>query len=349
MAQSDVRVMVDTGSAYELLLSAVTIADPASRRTNDAGDRWFKEAEAIGRDKAVDPIRAIGREPFINLLGYAYQSTEDASAASLIDALAHADPREVVLALVGHYRRAVRMCTPPDTIRAAVDGDRAATREFRRTNFPDLRHWQRSLRFLLGTGHEKVRSTLVSGLTVWYEGGILPIEDDIVDVQGRDAERVRRLLVTGDLDTVLEQVAPGMTFTRAIGQSTVVLVPDLMIRPGWALSDYGPTMVISFPATADRDDPDIPPPRLITLAKALGDPVRLRALREVHRRGPITPSELAEVLGVPRTSLQYHVRVLLVSGLLTLSVDDARWGRLELRDLALEEIGRMAEDYITGP
>jgi hypothetical protein len=36
------------------------------------------------------------------------------------------------------------------------------------------------------------------------------------------------------------------------------------------------------------------------------------------------------------------------AGLVSLSVDDAQWGRLELRDEALPQASRLAERYVLG-
>lgn len=59
-------------------------------------------------------------------------------------------------------------------------------------------------------------------------------------------------------------------------------------------------------------------------------------------------TDLAERLGVPPTSLLHHVRILMYAGLVVLSVDDAQWGRLELRDEALAQISPLAERYVLG-
>src|SRR5262245_22117371 len=145
MSQPAVQVLVSPGTGYELLGSVVSIAHRPSGKAIEVGSRWARQAEELGRAEVVEPIRAVGREPFINLFGWVHTCTDDPSARSVLDALRAADPRELVLALVGHYRRAFRLLTPPETIRAAVDGSVEAQRAFRRTSYPDLGYWQRSL------------------------------------------------------------------------------------------------------------------------------------------------------------------------------------------------------------
>jgi DNA-binding transcriptional ArsR family regulator len=195
--------------------------------------------------------------------------------------------------------------------------------------------------------HGAIKDELVGLLTTWLEGGFGAYAAEISAAQTKDAGSVRELLAELELDAILERIAPGINFAREVGQSLVVLVPDLIIRPGYVITDHGPTLLIAYPAGTDAGDPTVPPERLVRLAKALGDPIRLRAMREL-RDGPSSITELANRLGVPRTSLQHHVGILIYAGLVSLSVDDARWGQLELRDEALAEVTRLAERFVLG-
>ncbi len=98
---------------------------------------------------------------------------------------------------------------------------------------------------------------------------------------------------------MLERIATGINFAREVGQSLVVLVADVVLRPGDVISDHRPTLLIAYPTGASRSDPTIPPEPLIRLRKALGDPLRWRAIREL-RDGPLSQvNRLAEryVLG----------------------------------------------------
>jgi len=341
-----VRVTVEPGTGYELLLTGMIVAARQAGRSLDDAAAWRRRAEIAGPD-VLDGIRRIGREPFINLLGFVHALTDEPTAEAALAALTDTADRDVVLALVGYHRRAMRLVTPPAVIRAAVDGDDDARREFRRTSFPDLRYWQASLRYLLSAPAADIRADVVRTLRTWYERGFAEHEAAIRVTIEADAAAVRELVAAVELDAVLERIAPGIQFAREVGQSLVVLVPDVVLRPGYVIGDHGPTLVIAYPAGASGADPAVPPDPLVRLGKALGDPLRLRALREL-RDGPLSLTDLAERLGVPRTSLQHHVRILMYAGLVALSVDDAQWGRLELRDEALAQVSRLAERYVLG-
>jgi DNA-binding transcriptional ArsR family regulator len=343
-----VRTIVQPGTGYELLLSAAMIADPSSEKRITGSRDFRRRAKAIARSDAFKEIGQVGREPFINLLGFVHSMTDEPTAAATVAAIEEADPREVVLAGAGYSRRAFRMMTPPQVIRDAVDGDGKALREFRRTSYPELRHWQVTLRRWLPMGVDEAAGLLAQGLRDWYEGGFIEIEPEIVAEQAAAAARARDLIATNsDLDAVLEQLAPSIIFTREVGQEVVVLSPSVVVRPGWAMSDYGPTMVISYSireqpqATKGEEGSD----RLLALAKAMGDELRLRALREL-RAGPLSASELARRLGLPRTTIHHHLQILMQSGLVRVAVDDARWGNFELQPSAAEELGRLASAWV---
>ena len=339
-----IPILVQPGTGYDLLLTGPLIADGSTEQRIAAAADIRRRARAVDDGGLLRGFGRIGRDPFINLLGFAHGRTDVPSAANVVAAIRDADAREFVLALVGYYRRAYRAATSPDVIRAAVDGDRDAIRDFQRTSYPGVAHWQASLRHLLGRDADEVRDELAELLGAWLGSGFGDIEPELEAAQLDDAERVRELVATRDLDDVLDQVAPSITFARELGQSLVVLAPSAVIRPGWAMADFGANLVIAYPA-AHRLEPGEPPPRLVMLAKALGDDLRVRALREL-RTGPLSVSELARRLGVPRTSLQHHLSILVNAGLARLATDDARWGRLHLRPEGLAELSSLAAGWI---
>jgi DNA-binding transcriptional ArsR family regulator len=153
----------------------------------------------------------------------------------------------------------------------------------------------------------------------------------------------------------MERVLPSVTFTREIGQEQVVLTPSVVVKPGFAMSDYGSTFVIAYPITADGElaakagsittESKVPPDQLVRLAKAMGDELRLRALREL-RDGPMSATELARRVGVPRTSIHHHLGLLISAGLVRLAADDARFGDIELREEGVTELTELAQAWL---
>jgi DNA-binding transcriptional ArsR family regulator len=341
----ELPIAVQPGTGYDLLICGPLIADRTTDRRIKTAPEIRRQARAVDDGALARAFDRIGRDPFVSLLGFAHARTEDPTAANVVAALREAEAREVVLAMVGYYRRAYRVVTPPSVIRDAVDGDRDAIRQVIKTSYPGVGHWQHSLRNALGRPNEEVRDELVTTLARWHETGFGEMEQDVATIQAAHAERVRELVATRELDAVLEELAPGMTFAGEVGQSLVVLSPSALIHPGWAITDFGSNLVILYPVPPGGQQPDEPPGRLVVMAKALGDDLRVRALREL-RGGPLTASELARRLDVPRTSLQHHISILVNSGLARVATDDARWGRLWLRPEAIAELSELANAWI---
>jgi DNA-binding transcriptional ArsR family regulator len=343
-AMSDLRVVPQTGTGYDLLLSAPLLGDRTSLSRTDVARGIRARAARIDGGQLIRRFERFGRDPWISLLGFVRANVPDPTSEATLEAIRTADPRELVLAAIGYNRRVFREVTPPEVILAAVDGDAAAVAEMRRTSFPDIRVWRTSLDTLLGGDPATVRDELFAVLARWHDAAFTELEPEIAERQEAGAGEARRLLETLTFDEVLERIAPRMTFARDIEQTTVVLVPSTMVRPGFALTDHGPTLVIAYPGPDRPVAPGQPPAWLVRMGQALGDELRLRALRELASGG-LTVSELARRLGVPRTTLQHHLSLLIGAGYVRLSVDDAQWGRLELRREAIEDIGRAFEAW----
>ena len=344
---NELRVTVQPGTGYDLLMSAALLANPEASRRLDATRAIRQRAEAIDGGLLVGLFENIGREPFLNLLGFVHAMTDEPTAANAVAAISAATPRELHLTIAGYYRRAFRITTPPAVIRAAVDGDGAAIAEFKSTSYPHVSHWQASLRNMLGRSHEDVHAELTGALRDWLSGGFTGLEADIDRQLAADVAVVRPQLAGADLDTMLQRLVPGITFAREVGQELVVLTPSVLVKPGFALADYGTTMIIVYPAAGELEGSNKPPDRLVRLTKAMGDELRLRALREL-RDGPMVATELAKRLGVPRTTIHHHVSILMNAGLVRMSVDDARTGSIQLRPEAVAELSELAQAWLLG-
>ena len=248
----DLPILVQPGTGYDLLLSGPLIADRTTDQRITRAAEIRRLARPVDDGRLVRAFEKIGRDPFISLLGFAHARTESPSAANVVAALREADPADVVLTMVGYYRRAYRLTTPPNVIRDAVEGDRDAIREVLKTSYAGVAHWQASLRNALGRDVADVRDELVGALSRWLETGFGELEPGIAAAQAADAERVRELAATRHLDAILQQVSPGITFAREVGQSLVVLAPSTVIHPSWAMTDFGSNLVIVYPALPGR-------------------------------------------------------------------------------------------------
>jgi DNA-binding transcriptional ArsR family regulator len=90
-------------------------------------------------------------------------------------------------------------------------------------------------------------------------------------------------------------------------------------------------------------DDDAPPPRLVTLARALGDERRLRILRRLTA-GSFTLQELADDFGVPKTTLLHHLVILRSAGLVR--VEAGANGRYSVQPGTPAELHRLLDRYL---
>lgn len=336
-----VRIVPST--AAELLLSVLHLSDPVAKKRFGEAEWWQKRGKQAGVG-ATRPLQGLGQLGAINLLGLAFDAPDGVDASGLLAYLETLPPAEIVMTAAGVYRRTMRRQTNGDVMRAAVLGDRRAQAEFKETTI-DMPEWQRVVAFLVGRPAEETGSQVVAALRRWHEVAFSEREAEIARAQAECAASLHEIRPTWTVDALIAQVLPGVDYVPAAGIAEVAFVPDVVIRPGLVFLDHRMMSIASFPVASAEEGPDQPPEQLVRLGKALGDELRLRALR-VMARGPISLGDLAAELGVPRTTLSHHIGVLRSAGLVTMGIDDGRWGRLRLRTDGIEHAPEIFRRYL---
>jgi DNA-binding transcriptional ArsR family regulator len=338
------RPRIEPSTAFELVLSSLHVADAtAASRWAEAGP-WAEHRRAIGlRRMAV--LERLGGHPIFNLTGLAWDVERPRTADALMAHLRSLPPAELILAALGVHRRVYRRLTPPEVTRAAVAGDRAARREFLRTSWPDIPEWHRSARFLLSRPADALGADLLADLDAWHAGAFAAEEERVAKAQVSAASAVEAERPTWSVDSLWARLLPGLDYVPPAGIGEVVFVPDTVIRPSMVLVDHRSDFIATFPTVLVEGAGQTPPEQLVRLGRALGDDTRLKALR-ILARGPTTIVEIATELGVPRTTLSHHLGVLRGAGLVTMVVEDGRWGRLRLRVDGIDDAPRLLRSYL---
>ena len=336
-----VRIVPSTGA--ELLLSLLHVGDPVAKKRFGEAEWWQKRAKPAGA-AAVKPLQGLGQLGVINLLGLAFDAPDEVDAIGLLAYLDSIPPHEVVLTAAGAYRRTMRRQTNGDVIRAAVAGDRQAKAEFKETTI-DMPEWQRSVAFMLSRPADEIGSQVVAAIRRWHEVAFAEREAEVARSQAECAASLNEIRRTWTVDALMAQVLPGVDYVPPAAVQEVAFVPDVVIRPGLVFLDHRMMSIASFPVSTAQESADQPPEQLVRLGKALGDELRLRALR-ILARGPISLGDLAAELGVPRTTLSHHIGVLRSAGLVTMGIDDGRWGRLRLRTDGIEQAPDIFRRYL---
>lgn len=338
---------VDASPAYELLQSLCVVFGEEHGDTYEVGEAWMADAreragaELVGR---IERVMLGDTDTFVHLTGIVYDTPAPRDVPAFLEHLRQTDPDEIRLHLVQFYARETRRATPASVIRAAVGGDRAARDEFLRTSHPEWEPWTAYLTRVLDTDGEAYKAELIGALADWADRVWKPESLTIMPIIERDVEAKRVLLREMPMDRFITTATNGVEFAPRPGVDRVVMIPSFVNRPLVTYNELGETLLIIYPV-ADESvtaDADAPPLRLVRLSKALGDEKRLRILRALAD-GEKSLVELAEMFGVPKTSMHHHMIVLRSAGLVAVGVGQKRY---RLRTETVPDLGALLGGYL---
>jgi DNA-binding transcriptional ArsR family regulator len=338
---------IDVSPAYELLQSLAVVFGEEEGDTYEIGDAWMAEARERAGTALVDRIeRAMlgSTDTFVHLTGIVHDTPAPRDVPAFIEHLRQTDADEIRLHLVQFYARETRRMTPASVIRAAIGGDSAARDEFLRTSHPEWEPWTSYLTKVLEQDGESYKAELIGILEAWAERVWKPESLTIMPIIERDADAKRELQRELPLEGFITAATNGVEFAPRPGIDRVVMVPSFVNRPLVTYNEIGETLLIIFPV-ADESvsaDADAPPLRLVRLSKALGDEKRLRILRALAD-GEKSLMELAEMFGVPKTSMHHHMIVLRSAGLVAVGVGQKRY---RLRSETVPDLGALLGGYL---
>ena len=339
-----VGLTIDVWPTADLLMSVLAVVDKPAHRALDARDGWRKRAAALD-DGFLSKLDHYGRETWINLLGLPMDLPDARTGGGFVETVRTMPPEDLVRYLLGFYRRVLRRETPAAVMDAAIRGDRSAQREFRRTSFPDVGYLRETLRYILSKEPAEIQIEFAALVGRWHDEVHGLGEAEFVRTAEASMAAFRRTTGGLPLEQVVETAATGLTFVPETGQTSVVLLPTVAIRPLWTVNDHRTSNIFAFSAPSPDGGRIDPPARLVALGKAIGDETRLRILRELAT-APATPPDLADRMGIPRTSLLHHLRILRDADLIAVQVHDSAYHQYHVRDEHFGEVERLLEDYL---
>ncbi len=333
------RIEWDVRTAYDFVIS---LSDEAGS-TDDlppADRRWLAEARAALPDAIrADREALLGNELCINIAELVVDRPGVTSPAAFVEAVARLDRRaaaEYFLPDLSHEP------TKAALVGRALDGDQAALASL----MDDLPEHKRAGRMAVLRDPDGTMRRLAAILDAWQKP-FAEIEPRIAamiarDVEARAADVAR--LAPGDL---IERVTGGVRFVPEPGIDRVILAPSYFTRPynflfsrdGWRLYAY-PIADTSL----DIHDPLEPPPAIVRLHRALGDPSRLRILR-LLADGDRYLTEIAQALELSKPTVKHHMAQLRAAGLVILTEEGALT-YYSLRREGLEAVGSDLRRFI---
>jgi DNA-binding transcriptional ArsR family regulator len=160
-----------------------------------------------------------------------------------------------------------------------------------------------------------------------------------------DAEAKRAMAVTMGPEELIDAASNGLEFTPHSWIRSVVLVPHVAMRPWNVLCSHDGFFILGYPV-ADESlgiDATAPPPGLLRLYKALGDEKRLRMLK-ILARSSATLQELADGVGLAKSSAHHHLVILRSAGLVRVTTEEL--SRYTLRRDVIPEASALLESFI---
>ncbi len=342
-------VEIEASPAYEFLMSLRAISEVEHHAEYEVGKEWFDDI----RKKASPDLLALveqfsfhSHEIWEHMLGLVYDSPDPRDVPAFIAHIEAIDPLELRLHMLGYYVRDHCRVTPPEIIFQAAQGDIEAQRELLKTSFPDDAEWQRTLRWLLSLEQVATKNLLLEIFHGWYDQVFREQESYIMPILARDVEAKLALKLTHSAEQLIE-MATGWEYVPEPGIRRVVLVPSYITRPWNSDAERHDTVIFCYPVAEESisADKNVPPARLVKLAKALADERRLRILKKLAT-GSYTLQEMAEDLGVAKTTAHHHIITLRSAGLVRMNLSDKRWS---LRQYMVNNVGELLNTYLKEP
>lgn len=345
-ASADVVVDVDQGTGYELVLGLRMLVDRDEEAASYAvGRQWFEDAR---KRAGADLLEAIERYSggheilFGYLLALVAASTRPPTAAGFVEELAETAPGDLRHLLLGGRLTTYRGDASDELVEAAARGDAGSGRAL----LDACLDWQRApYEYVLSLDADETKDLLLRACRGWHETVLHPDERETARVLRRSARAARALAVRLPPEELIDVATAGIRYVPEPGIERILLVPHVVSRPWSIFTEAGATKIICYGVAEQHVTGDAPPDPLVLAYKALGDETRLRILRRLAE-GPAALHELAELLGLAKSTVHGHLLVLRTGGLVV--ADVAKKTGYRLRRETLAESAALLESYLEG-
>jgi DNA-binding transcriptional ArsR family regulator len=341
-------VQVSASLPTEFLISLVTFGSPESQETFEVGSAWFNEVRTKASPRLLEllDLDHRGGWQWGTLVGLALKEPAAEDVSTFIARVEDQSPPDVWLTLADYHILEVRDAVGEETYLKAVEGDGPARQSILRSLSKFEEDAERFLPHLTqAPSHTK--EVVLEILRRWHEEIFVEGESERAAVLAKDAETKRALALTVSAESLIEAATNGLEYPREPLIRRVVLVPHISMRPWNIMTAYEDTSFICYPV-ADESlgvDRSAPPAGLLRLHKALSDEKRLRMLR-LLAGGPATLQQLAEGVGLAKSSAHHHLVILRTAGLVKVTLE--RESLYTLRRESLDESSRLLGSYLEG-
>ncbi|HSJ34656.1 MAG TPA: winged helix-turn-helix domain-containing protein [Acidimicrobiia bacterium] len=338
-------IEIDGSSVYEMLITLWLAFDPDEEHNGfELGTEWFDEivtATPADLREEIEFLSGAGCGGFCALRGLVVASPHPHDITTFLSWLERVEPAILRQGMVTYLCPSV---PEPELVDRAARGDTEALEAI----FVDKPELVPHLHNVLSLAEGELRERMVRALRRFHVEVYSRYEADFSSSTTRAAAARKALVRGADPERVIEEVTNGLDYRIPPGVSRLVLVPSVVLRP-WALIDrYEDVLMVAYPVADEfiDADPDAPPSWVVKLHKALADERRLRILRRLSEGGAGL-DDLAEMLGLTKSTVHHHVGLLRAAGLVRVSVDHESGSKTyALRPSVLPEAARTLNDYL---
>jgi DNA-binding transcriptional ArsR family regulator len=323
-----VGVEVAASPAVEFLMSLTKFHMEDSSETFEDGESWFEEVRTKASPGLLRALAVVTGEKgaaWGNLagvpLGLALESPTDGNVADFIASIDEMAPRELWLIMAGYYLPPLRDEIGSEGYLRAADGDQAARHAILRTarKYEDVVEDEPPI---LAMTPQEIKERVLTALRLWYREIFADGQEEVTRILQRDARAKRSLAATMSPEKLVEIATNGLELRAERWVRRVVLVPHVAMRPWNVSSAWEDRWIICYPVADESlgSDREAPPARMVRLYKALADEKRLRILKRLVA-GSATLQELADTVGLAKSSAHHHLVILRSAGLVRVTIE----------------------------
>lgn len=314
-AQARLHVDVEAGSPFELLVGMYATGTPREVREGS----WAPPLAGCP-PAARAALTALGErsgEIWLHLLGLALERrAPDASA--FIASVSAVKPLELRRHVLGSHVPAWVELIGADVLEAAVRGDERAAKRLLTHDRYYGRRARESLTALLPLTAAETKKRILAALRAYADDVFRGEEERLRHALEEDEAAKRDLAASLSSRELIAAAAAGYIYEPEPEFSRVVLVPHIAARPWMLLCQHRDARIICYAVTEAELDPErARADRLERLGRALGDSKRVAILLRL-RRSQATFVELAEEVGLARSTTHHHLAQLRAANLIAL-------------------------------
>lgn len=329
-------VEVAAGTAFELLSALHALTSP------NRGETWAPQDVDACPPATAAAIEAVGDptgDLWLQLIGLAYEA-DAPNARAFVEHVRQMRPLELRRQLLGRHVPTWSRQVGADTIEGAVRGDPSARRRLHREALSYCSDSAASFAAILPLDAAETKRRIVRALATFEEEVLRPQASTLQARLLAAADARRHVLPGAEPYELIEDATGGFRYEHESSVERVVLVPHLAGAPAILLAEQHTTYLIAYPVAAEADVADA----LRAIGRALDDTSRIAILARL-RTGEATLTELAESVGIAKSTVHHHLVLLRAARLITIQGNStARSYRLDPRgvEVAQRLLGSLA-------